>query len=171
MLLACDQSVRGFAIAAAPAFWGGDWSLVRTARYDGGQVKRKDEEGALQRLRRVFNWVDEQICLLEPNEVGFESYGFGSGADYHVVELVGALKLRLFQYQIGCVTVQQSSARKLIVGPSVKIPRKGDDAKKLMHQVLTAHGAPATISFDESDALVLLNSMLVAHGGTPLVKT
>lgn len=170
MLLACDQSVRGFAIAAAPTFWGGDWSKVVTARTDGGKVARKDEKGLKLRMQAVFRWVDGQIAEHNPNFVGFESYGFGSGADLNVVELVGAIKLHCWRWQKETETIQQSSARKLIVGPDVKVPRKGDDAKKLMHKILTAHGASATLSLDESDALVVLNSMLIAHGGLPLVQ-
>lgn len=168
MLLACDQSVRGFAIAAAPTFWAGDWSLVRTARVDGGKVARKDAAGLQARLRTVYYWVDAQLTLHAPDVVGFESYGFGSGADLNVVELVGAIKLRCFQLGIEVETVQQSSARKLVAG-ELKVPRKGDEAKELMRCILQRNGAPATISLDETDALVVLNSMLKNHGGRPLV--
>lgn len=170
MLMAMDQSVRGFAIAWAPTFWGGDWTRVETVRFDGDKVSRGDEQGALNRLRRVFRFVDGVICGANPNVVGFESYGFSSKPDVHVVELVGALKLRLLDYGKQIETVQQSSARKLVTGPKIKIPRKGEDAKKLMHSILTANGAPATLSLDETDALVVLNSMLVAHEGVALVR-
>ena len=170
MLMAADQSVRGFAFAAAPTFWGGDWRRVITGRFDGGMVARGDEDGAGARLRAVFDWFDKQICLLEPNLIGFESYGFSSRPDVHVVELVGAIKHRLFQHSINYETVQQSSARKLVVGAK-KIPKKGEDAKRLMKEILTANGAPATLSLDETDALVILNSMQIRHGGTALVKT
>lgn len=170
MLMAMDQSVRGFAIAWAPTFWGGDWKRVETVRFDGGLVKRGDEVGALLRLRRVFRFVDGVVCGANPNVVGFESYGFSSKPDVHVVELVGALKLRLMDYGKEIETVQQSSARKLLVGPALKVPRKGEDAKKLMHGILTAHGAPATLTLDETDALVVLNSMMIAHEGVALVS-
>lgn len=169
MLMAMDQSVRGFALAWAPTFWGGSWGQVQTIRFDGGLVKRKDEAGALARLRRVFRFVDGVVCGANPDVIGFESYGFGSGAEYSVVELVGALKFRLLDYGKEIETVQQSSARKLVTGPKVKIPRKGADAKKLMHEILIQNGGPATITLDESDALVILNAMMHAHGGRPLV--
>lgn len=168
--MAMDQSVRGFAIAWAPTFWAGNWRLVETVRFDGGRVKRGDEAGALARLRRLFRFVDGIICGANPNVVGFESYGFSANPDTHVVELVGALKLRLLDYSKEIETVQQSSARKLVCGPDVKIPRKGDDAKKLMHGILTRCGCPATLSLDETDALVVLNAMLISHGGQPLVS-
>lgn len=169
MLMAMDQSVRGFAVAWTPTFWGGDWKRVETVRFDGGPVKRGDEAGALARLRRVFRFVDGIVCGANPNVIGFESYGFSSKPDVHVVELVGALKLRLLDYGKDIETVQQSSARKLVCGPAVKVPRKGDDAKTLMRQILIGHGAPATLTLDETDALVVLNTMLAAHGGKPLV--
>lgn len=169
MLMAMDQSVRGFAIAWAPTSWGGNWSRVETVRFDGGKVARKNAKGALFRLRRVFRFVDGVVCGANPNVVGFESYGFSANPDTHVVELVGALKLRLLDYGKEIETVQQSSARKLVCGPSVKIPRKGDDAKALMRRILIGHGAPDTLSLDETDALVILNAMLINHGGKSLV--
>lgn len=168
MMLAMDQSVRGFAVAWAPTFWNGNWKMVNTCRFDGGKVERKDEAGALARLRRCFRFVDGVICGANPNVVGFESYGFSARPDVHVVELVGALKLRLMDYGKEIETVQQSSARKL-VARELKVPRKGAEAKKLMHRILTANGAPATLSLDETDALVVLNAMMHNHGGTPLV--
>lgn len=168
-LLACDQSVRGFALAWTDVGWAGDWSRVWTAFFDGGKVARGDEAGALDRLNRVYRFVDRHLVDLAPIQVGFESYGFSSRPDVHVVELVGAIKLRCIQQSIPVETVQQSSARKAVCGPAVKIPRKGEDAKKLMKQILTAHGAPERITLDESDALVILNTMLATHGGLPLV--
>lgn len=168
MLMAMDQSVRGFAIAWAPTFWNGNWKSIATARFDGGKVERKNEAGALARLRRVFRFVDGVVCGATPNVVGFESYGFSSNPDVHVVELVGALKLRLMDYGMEIETVQQSSARKAVAG-ELKVPRKGDEAKKLMHRILTANGAPATLSLDEIDALVVLNTMMIHHGGNALV--
>lgn len=168
MLLACDQSVRGFAIAWAPTFWNGNWKLVNTARFDGGKVERGNDKGALARLRRCFRFVDGVVCGANPNVVGFESYGFSAKPDVHVVELVGAIKLRMMDYGKEIETVQQSSARKL-VARELKVPRKGEEAKKLMHRILTANGAPATLSLDETDALVVLNAMLLNHGGQTLV--
>ncbi|HEX4992032.1 MAG TPA: hypothetical protein VFV45_02265, partial [Rubrobacteraceae bacterium] len=94
--------------------------------------------------------------------------GFSAKPDVHVVELVGALKHRLLDYDKEIETVQQSSARKL-VARELKVPRKGEDAKKLMHKILTANGAPATLSLDETDALVVLNAMMHTHGGQSLV--
>lgn len=170
MLMAMDQSVRGFAVAWAPTFWDGNWKLVEAVRFDGGKVERKNDKGALARLRRVFRFVDGVVCGANPNVVGFESYGFSKNPDTHVVELVGALKLRLMDYGKEIETVQQSSARKLVCGPDVKIPRKGEEAKKLMHRILTKCGAPATLSLDETDALVVLNAMLISHGGKSLVS-
>jgi Holliday junction resolvasome RuvABC endonuclease subunit len=168
MLMAMDQSVRGFAIAWAPTFWAGNWKQVNTVRFDGGKVERKNEAGALARLHRVFRFVDGIVCGANPNVVGFESYGFSANPDVHVVELVGALKLRLIQYDKKIETVQQSTARKLVCREG-KVPRKGDDAKKMMHRILTSHGAPATLSLDETDALVVLNAMMHTHGGQSLV--
>lgn len=168
MLMACDQSVRGFALAWAPVGWMGDWSKVETSFFDGGKVARKDAQGLLARLVRVYHWVDVHLVDLAPQEVGFESYGFGSGADLNVVELVGAIKLRCVQQNIRVETIQQSSARKAVAG-QLKVPRKGEEAKKLMKHILTLHGAPERITLDESDALVILNTMLVTHGGLALV--
>lgn len=172
MLMACDQSVRGFAVAVAPVFWAGDWSLVKTARCDGGAVKRGDDKGRRARLERLFRWVDGQIAEHNPNVVGFESYAYGSGADLDVVELVGAIKLHCWRWQKETETIQQSAARKLVAG-ELKVPRSGDEAKKLMHRILSAHGASRdrVLSYDESDALVVLNMMLKNHGGQTLVPT
>ncbi len=169
MLQAHDQSVRGYAVASAPVFWGGDWSKVVTARTDGGPVKRGDEKGLQLRMQRVFRWVDGQIAEHNPNVVGFESYGFGSGADRNVVELVGAIKLHCWRWQKETETIQQSTARKLVAG-AIKVPKKGLDAKLLMSKILQEHGAPRGITLDETDALVILNAMLIAHGGLPLVS-
>lgn len=170
MLMACDQSVRGFAVACAPTFWGGDWSKVVTARTDGGKVKRGDDKGRRPRMERLFRWVDGQLAEHNPNVVGFESYAYGSGADYDVVELVGAIKLHCWRWQKETETIQQSSARKLIAGPHVKIPRKGAEAKATMRNILVAHGCSPLLSLDETDALVVLNAMLITHGGRPLVE-
>lgn len=169
ILMACDQSVRGFAIAAAPVGWAGDWGRVQTSFFDGGKVARGDDQGALDRLNRVYRFVDSHLVDLNPAVVGFESYGFSSKPDVHVVELVGAIKLRCIQLGVPVETIQQSSARKAVCGPAVKVPRKGEDAKKLMKQILATHGAPERITLDESDALVILNTMLVTHGGLALV--
>jgi hypothetical protein len=169
LLLACDQSVRGFALAWTDTGPGRGWEHVHTARFDGGKVARGDDAGALARLRAVYTWVDRHLCDLGPACVGFESYGFSAKPDMNVVELVGALKLRCLQMNVPIQTVQQSSARKRVCGPDVKIPRKGDDAKALMKKILIEHGAPATLSLDETDALVILNNMLYTSGGLPLV--
>lgn len=168
--MACDQSVRGFAIAAAPAFWGGDWSLVHTARTDGGKVARGDEAGRQLRMQRLFRWVDGQLAENNPDVIGFESYAYGSGADLDVVELVGAIKLHAWRWQKKTETIQQSSARKLVAGEQ-KVPRSGADAKALMHLLLCDAGADPRMSLDETDALVVLNAMLKNHGGQPLVPT
>ena len=168
MLMACDQSVRGFAYAAAPLWWAGDWSKVVTGRCDGGAVKRGDEKARRLRMERLFRWVDGQIAEHNPNVIGFESYAYGSGADLDVVELVGAIKLHCWRWQKETETIQQSSARKAVAGP-LKIPRKGEDAKALMRDCLLRAGLPAVVSFDESDALVVLNTMLKNRGGQPLV--
>lgn len=168
ILLACDQSVRGFALAWAPHNWE-HWQEVETVRFDGGKVMRGDDAGALRRLQVVYRFVDKHLVALNPSDVGFESYGFSAKPDMHVVELVGAIKLRCLQLSIPVQTVQMASARKRVCGPAVKIPRKGADAKKLMQQVLIGHGASATLSLDETDALVILNNMLYTAGGRPLV--
>lgn len=167
-LLACDQSVRGFAIAVCSTDWGGDWEEVRTFAFDGGKVSRGDDNGALDRLWAVYHWVIAKICYFNPSHIGFESYGFSANPDVHVVELVGALKLAALQREIVVTTVQQATARKLVAGEA-KIPRKGEDAKALMKTRLVASGAPPDLSLDETDALVVLNSMLIAHKGQPLV--
>jgi hypothetical protein len=39
----------------------------------------------------------------------------------------------------------------------------------LMKKILSEHGAPANLSLDETDALVILNNMLYTSGGLPLV--
>lgn len=170
MLMAMDQSVRGFAVAAAPTHWGGDWSKVVTARFDGGRVRRGDDKGRRLRMERLFRWVDGQIADHNPNVIGFESYAYGSGADLDVVELVGAIKLHAWRWQKETEIIQQSSARARVarvVGAAV--PRKGLDAKLLMSKILQAHGGPRGITLDETDALVVLNTMLGNHGGPPLV--
>jgi hypothetical protein len=169
ILLACDQSVRGFALAWTDTGQGRGWEHVHTARFDGGKVSRGDDAGALARLRAVYTWVDRYLVDLHPGCVGFESYGFSAKPDMNVVELVGAIKLRCLQMNVSIQTVQQSSARKRVCGPDVKIPRKGDDAKALMKKILIEHGAPATLTLDETDALVILNNMLYTSGGRPLV--
>jgi hypothetical protein len=169
ILLACDQSVRGFALAWTDTGAGRGWEHVHTARFDGGKVARGDEAGAFARLVAVHRWVYKHIVELNPATVGFESYGFSAKPDVHVVELVGALKLSCHLNAIPVQTVQQSSARKRVCGPDVKIPRKGDDAKELMKKILIEHGAPANLSLDETDALVILNNMLYTSGGLPLV--
>jgi Holliday junction resolvasome RuvABC endonuclease subunit len=169
LLLACDQSVRGFALAWTDTGPGRGWEHVHTARFDGGKVSRGDDAGAQARLWTVYGWVERHIVALNPTCIGFESYGFSAKPDTNVVELVGALKLRCMQHGIPFQTVQQSSARKRVCGPDVKIPRKGDDAKELMKKILIEHGAPATLSLDETDALVILNNMLYTSGGLPLV--
>jgi hypothetical protein len=170
ILLACDQSVRGFALAWTDTGPGRGWEHVHTARFDGGRVARGDDAGALRRLRAVYTWVDRYLVDLHPACVGFESYGFSAKPDMNVVELVGAIKLRCLQMNTAVQTVQMASARKRVCGPDVKIPRKGDDAKELMKKILIEHGAPATLSLDETDALVILNNMLYTAGGLPLVK-
>lgn len=167
ILLACDQSVRGFALAWAPLGW--RYSAdVQTARLDGGRVKRGDDAGALHRLQAVYSWVEQYIVALHPSSVGFESYGFSASPDMNVVELVGAIKLRCLLHRIPVQTVQQSSARKRVAG-ELKIPRKGADAKELMRSRLIESGFSATLSLDETDALVILNNMLYTAGGRPLV--
>lgn len=171
MLMACDQSVRGFAVAVAPVFWAGDWSKVVTARCDGGTVKRGDEKARRLRLERLFRWVDGQIAEHNPNVIGFESYAYGSGADLDVVELVGAIKLHCWRWQKETEMIQQSSARKLVAG-AFKVPRKGEDAKRLMKNILVdEHESNYDRTLDETDALVVLNAMLKNHGGQPLVPT
>lgn len=167
ILLACDQSVRGFALAWARLDWEFP-SNIGTARFDGGKVARGDDVGALARLRRVYGWVERYIVSLHPSSVGFESYGFSAKPDMNVVELVGAIKLHCLQHLIPIQTVQMATARKRVAG-ELKVPRKGDDAKALMKQRLIESGFSATLSLDETDALVILNNMLYTAGGRPLV--
>lgn len=164
MLMACDQSVRGFAYAAAPSWWDGDWSLVRTGRFDGGTLARTAPEIAHRfRQERIFEFVDQAIAAADPNLVGFESYAFSARPDVDVVELTGMLKKHLWGLQKATVTVNQSTARKLLLG---KVPRKGSDAKDAVRSVLMAAGAPERFwSLDHTDALCVLNAMISDFGG------
>lgn len=168
ILLACDQSVRGFALAWTDTGPARLPAHVHTARFDGGLVKRGDDAGALARLQRVYGWVERHIVELHPASVGFESYGFSAKPDMNVVELVGAIKLRCLQHLIPVQTVQMATARKRVAGEQ-KVPRKGADAKALMRSRLIESGFSATLSLDETDALVILNNMLYTAGGRPLV--
>ncbi len=73
MLMACDQSVRGFAIATAPVFWAGDWSLVRTSRFDGGPVKRGDDKGrrlSPHRVRMMLRRAETRLAEILKTSIG-----------------------------------------------------------------------------------------------------
>ncbi len=164
MLMACDQSVRGFAYAAAPTFWAGDWSKVFYGRIDGGGLTRASTPAEhLERQCRIFWQVDEWIGLCEPNVVGFESYAFARNPDVDVVELVGMIKRLLYTQLREIETVNQSSARKLLLG---KVPRKGDEAKAAVRACFEAAGMPQGMNtLDHTDALCVLNFMMSEHGG------
>lgn len=164
-LMACDQSVRGFAVATAPLDWAGDWGSVRAVRFDGGAVERKAPDAAHRtRQRQLLRWFRGQVDWHSPTTVGFESYAFSSRPDVDVVELVGMCKAHLWDLEIDTVTINQSSARKLLLG---KVPRKGLDAKTAVSAALAAAGAPArlTTTLDHTDALCILNAMLSDLGG------
>lgn len=172
ILLACDQSVRGFALAWTDDRPDRQWHNVYTARLDGGPAARGDEAAALTRLVAVYRWADKHLVDLNPGSVGFESYGFSSRPNTDVVELVGAIKLRCHQMAIPTQTVQLSSARKRVAEMiGAKVPRKGEDAKRLMADILRASGAPTRLipTHDHADALVILNNMLYTAGARPLV--
>ncbi len=162
MLMGIDQSVRGFAFASAPDYWNGNWNLVDFDRFDGGKLSREanDMEHGV-RLGKIFRWVDARLCEHSPNLIGFESYAYGSGADYDVVELTGAIKLHLLRWQKEYVTINQSSARKLMLG---KVPRKSDDCKKAVRDYLLSKGAPPRLTLDETDAFCVLNFMMFQRG-------
>lgn len=163
MLMAMDQSVRGWAFAAAPTFWDGDWSRVITGRFDGGPLARTATEAAHRsRQERLFRWVYAQICYHTPNRVGFESYAFASRPDVDVVELVGMVKHRCWEMQIDTETVNQGSARKLLLG---KVPRGSAVVKNAVRVAIQAAGYPGAPSLDITDALCVLNFMMNANGG------
>jgi hypothetical protein len=164
MLMACDQSVRGFAYAAAPTFWKGDWSKVFYGRIDGGQLSRAaSNKDHVLRQMRIFDRVDEWIAMVDPSLIGFESYAFSRRPDVDVVELVGMIKRHAFQLLKETVTINQSSARKLLLG---KVPRKGDEAKAQVRSCFQAAGMPEDLNtLDHTDALCVLNFMMSEHGG------
>jgi hypothetical protein len=163
MLMAMDQSVRGWAFAAAPTFWEGDWSKVVTGRFDGGPLTREAPEVQHRyRQERIFRWVYTQVCDQMPNKVGFESYAFSARPDTDVVELVGMVKHRLWEMQIETSTVNQSTARKFLLG---KVPRTGVLAKNAVRLAFQAAGYPGVPTLDETDALCILNLMMNNHGG------
>lgn len=165
MLMAFDQSVRGFAYATAPTFWNGDWSKVHTGRLDGGKLSRGASEALLgQRQDKLIRFADAAICEHNPELVGFESYAYSARPNTEVVEVVGAIKRMLRQWQKGYETVQQSSWRAALG----KVKRGAE--KETVEALLKAAGAPATISSDEYDALGILNLMLIKHGGQPLAS-
>lgn len=161
-LMGMDQSIRGFAFATAPDYWNGNFNLVQFGSFDGGALKRDatDREHGF-RLGKIFRWVDARVCEHNPDLVGFESYAYGSGADYGVVELTGAIKLHLLRWQKEYLTVNQSSARKLMLG---KVPKKSADVKKAVRDFCLSKGAPASLSLDETDALCVLNYLMFQRG-------
>ncbi len=164
MLCAFDQSVRGFAYACAPSFWAGDWSKVAYGRIDGGALTRAASvQDHILRQMRIFERVEEWIGWWDPNVIGFESYAFSRRPDVDVVELVGMIKRRAFELLKEVETINQSSARKLLLG---KVPRKGDDAKKAVQACFQAAGMPEGMNtLDHTDALCVLNFMMSEHGG------
>jgi hypothetical protein len=161
--MAMDQSVRGFAWASASTGWAGDWSKLFMARYDGGSISRAGSE-ALHKARqvRLLGDVSEALTLQQPSVVGFESYAFSARPDVDVVELVGMIKSRCWMRNIVTTTINQSTARKFLLG---KVPRKGEEAKRAVQAALLAAGMPPSFAtLDHSDALCILNYMLSLHG-------
>jgi hypothetical protein len=163
-LMAFDQSVRGFAFATAPTFWGGDWGKVVTGRIDGGPVKLGSDAAVYgARQDRIVRFVDTAVCEHNPNHCGFESYAYSAKPNTEVVEVVGAIKYMLRRWQKTYETVQQSSWRATLG----KIKR--GEEKDIVEAILVAAGAPAGLTNDQYDALGVLNLMLKKHGGQALV--
>jgi hypothetical protein len=104
------------------------------------------------------------MSIWGPQIFGFESYAFSARPNVEVVELVGAIKAALRARGREYVTVNQSSARKLLLG---KVPRKGAEAKAAAWRAFQAAsgGLPPGISEDETDALCILNFMMQERGG------
>lgn len=170
ILMACDQSVRGFAYAAAPVAWNGDWSLVSVGRKDGGPIARTAPESAHQaRQQALLRWLEAAFVGINPGEVGFESYAYSAHPDVDVVELTGMIKRHLWQWKKNTVTINQSQARKFLLG---KVPRNGAQAKEAVRQALMAAGAPAELwTYDHTDALCILNYMWSNHDGVCFAAT
>lgn len=153
-IVGLDQSLRGFGIARAEVFANG-WEDVRLTSFDGGELPRKASE-ALQARRQdiLIHRVTGFIAEVNPDLVAFESYAFSRNPNVEVVELCGALKRWLRQVNIPYLWINQSSARKLLLG---KVPRKGKDAKNAVYDAFIAAGVHAA-TLDESDALCILNA-------------
>jgi hypothetical protein len=150
-----DLSQTGLGLVAVPGDWGGDWSLLPSARIGRDLPKHAGFWEHITRLDYVCSeavkWLQEQSC----SHIWIEGYPIGGRVfNLHMeAEIGGALKVAIRRtLRVSADTAPMSTARKLILG---KLPRAG--VKKILHQVIDSLGCPRSWSGDEKDAFVAAN--------------
>ena len=158
-----DLSLTSTGVAVAPADWDGDWGRVRTHCVS---FKMRPSPSELERVGRLetISGNVARLCQVERAfDIWIESPAYAGGRQLHAQgELSGIVKHRLKQLGSSISIAQQSSVRKLLLG---KVPRKSVDIKTAVRNTLIAAGAPRGLSWDEYDALAVLNWAMHETGG------
>lgn len=158
-----DLSLLNSAAVLIPGDWDPtkcDWNRLMYTRV-GYPIAKPGKDGPELRARRILHIVTELMAWmgLPPKRVYVEDYAYGmaggSASITGLAELGGALKFELIRR--GCVVdpVNQSTARKFLLG---KLPPK--DRAIAVHKVLEDCGCPWSREgegSDPGDAFVVAN--------------
>jgi hypothetical protein len=161
-ILGLDLSATAPAAVAVPVGWNGDWSQVRSKRWEHPLTKDATDNARIMRCRviafDVWAFAEQNGCAV----AWIESYAYGMMTAAHTLAEVGGVVRSLLDSRgIQLRTANMSSARKLLLG---KIPKGKGLAKKVCAAALLSCGSPAW-SLDESDAFVAANWGLYQNGG------
>lgn len=157
VVLGIDQSPTGLGVCAIPTDWDMDFRNVRSARFDGGKL-RKDATAA-ERIARMSS-LAVRVCDFA-RQCGVTHgwiEGSLSGGAFNIVpqaKLAGALEVKVYDIMgLALEPAHISTVRKYLLG---KLPRS--DAKTIVREVVwSLDGAKrALLSGDEVDAFVIAN--------------
>jgi len=159
-----DLSTRGTAGVYLPPGWvPGDWD-VPTFRI-GYEAKKGDHAKHAARLHDIAVATAHFVKKVGTPHVFVEDAIPAMSGSKPLTELAGAVKARVWETcGLGCVPVNQSTARKLLLG---KLPQK--DRVLAVHGFLKQCGCPWEDS-DRGDALVIASWGRTELGMTGLVS-
>lgn len=162
-ILGLDLSATAPAAVAIPVGWAGDWTRVRSQRWEFKLTKKASDNDRARRCLKIGEHIGLFAHRHGCTEAWIESYAYGKKTAAHTLaEVGGVVRVVLLEQSVQLRTANMSSARKLLLG---KIPIGKGQAKKACSACLLEAGSPAW-SLDESDAFVAANLGLYEMGAT-----
>ena len=131
------------------------------AKADGYNIARgtfSPDTFGVERLASMVKWLDLTLHIWQPHLVILESYSFASRHQAHQLgELGGVLRLTLYEREVPFIALAPMVRAKLATG-------KGNASKEHVLAEAVRRLGYTGHSFDEADALWLLQAGLIFYG-------